>query len=128
MSKAHLDPSKTSKVKHFAKIINSSETYSKPSQTSEMKLFAKIVNNSRGVFRSQSRTFKVELLVKKVYGWKPSTSFLKSSILDVLLGSKYTSRLKAVDYFCQKLASYIFDRILNMPLPVLSLAILNEWN
>ena len=68
MSKAHLDPSKTFKVKHFAKIINSSETYSKPSQTSEMKLFAKIVNNSRGVFRSQSLTFKVELLVKKVNG------------------------------------------------------------
>ena len=68
MPKAHLDPSKTSKLKHFAKIINSSETYSKPSQTSEMKLFAKIVTNSRGVFRSQSRTFKVAILVKKVNG------------------------------------------------------------
>ena len=45
MPKVHLDPSKTSKVKHFPKIINSSETYSKPSQTSEMKLFAKIVNS-----------------------------------------------------------------------------------
>ena len=36
--------------------LNMSETYLEPSQTSQMKLFARIVNDFRGAFRIHSNT------------------------------------------------------------------------
>ena len=41
-----------------------------------------------------SRASNMELLAKIVNGWKPFTVFAKSSILDVWLGSEYTSAVK----------------------------------
>ena len=72
-----------------------SETYLKPSQTSKMKLLEKVVNASRDVFRTVFsfqnifRTSKMMLFTKIMNVCKPLTFSAKSSIVDILLGSKY---------------------------------------
>ena len=54
----------------------------------------------------------------------PKQFFEKSSILDVLLGSKHASGFKAVNYFHQKMHFRCFRGYLDMPLHVIILAIL----
>ena len=51
--------------------VQKSDAHSEPSEASKMEVFAKIVSN-----------------------WKPLTVFIKSSMLDVWLGSEYASKTK----------------------------------
>ena len=47
-------------------------------------------------YSKPSRMYKMELFIKIVMSWKPKTSFGKSSILDVRLGSEYTSAVRVI--------------------------------
>ena len=57
-------------------------------------IYILVMNIYRGVFRTQTNTSKMEHFAKIVNGFQPLTIFAKSFILDVRLGSKFTSELQ----------------------------------
>ena len=63
------------------------------------------------VFSEPSRTSKVQLFAKKVNNFQPSTTFAKSSVLDVRLSSEYTSEKSAPSSTQEIQASIYIDSI-----------------